>query len=89
LLAYESALKVSGYIRWPRLLLLILDKMHNVTAVPTEGGMVFYPMGNTPAVNFLSYHSPGPEDEAIEILSLACGDVRSILYTLWCEGRPG
>jgi len=54
------------------------------------GQLVFYPIGNTPAVNLLSYHAPaGRRASAAEILSLACGDPRSILYSLWCEGKPG
>ena len=40
-------------------------------------------MGNTPAVDFLR---ESRHDEAlVKILSLGCGDPRSIMYTLWRE----
>src|SRR5277367_4388888 len=64
--------------------------MHNITFVPSSSNTVFYPIGNTSAVNLLAHHSPtNNKDAATEILLLACGDPRSILYSLWCEGRPG
>ena len=44
----------------------------------------WYPLGNTPAVDFLR-EARKNGDGSIKILSLACGDPRSILYTLWCE----
>lgn len=58
--------------------------------VPSSSNVVFYPIGNTPAVNLLAYHLPtNNNDAATEILLLACGDPRSILYSLWSEGKPG
>lgn len=64
-------------------------KMHNITWVPSDIQIVFYPIGNTPAVNLLSCQPlEAQDDKPTEILSLACGDARSILYSLWCEGRP-
>lgn len=45
----------------------------------------FYPIGNTPAVNLLRdvlVQEGGP----VNILSLGCGDVRNILFTLWSQG---
>ncbi|KAI4244092.1 MAG: hypothetical protein LQ352_006916 [Teloschistes flavicans] len=45
-----------------------------------------YPIGNTPAVNLLRDTPPfSGKDEIIRILCLACGDPRSIFFTLWCE----
>lgn len=53
---------------------------------------LFYPTGNTPAVNLLrdsrAWESYSTHD-ALEILSLACGDPRNILFTLWNEGGHG
>lgn len=64
--------------------------MHNITFVPSSSNVIFYPIGNTPAVNLLAYHSPTNNVDAVtDILLLACGDPRSILYSLWSEGRPG
>ncbi|CZR55693.1 uncharacterized protein PAC_05581 [Phialocephala subalpina] len=64
--------------------------MFSPTFVPSSGAYVFYPIGNTPAVNLLSHHAPQEgNDVPTEILMLACGDPRSILYSLWSEGRPG
>jgi hypothetical protein len=64
--------------------------MYNVTMVPSDNQVIFYPIGNTPAVNLLSHHAPNPgKATATQVLSLACGDPRSVLYSLWCEGRPG
>jgi hypothetical protein len=63
--------------------------MHNIMFVPLSSNVVFYPIGNTLAVNLLAYHLLANKPNAmIEILLLACGDVRSILYSLWSEGRP-
>ena len=44
----------------------------------------FYPIGNTPAVNFMR-NTRCEKREPVKILSLACGDPRNILYTVWCE----
>ncbi|TGO62692.1 hypothetical protein BOTNAR_0110g00040 [Botryotinia narcissicola] len=63
--------------------------MHNVTIVPTLDTNIFYPIGNTPAVNLLEYHAPKSDGEITDILLLACGDPRSILYSLFCEDKPG
>ena len=46
----------------------------------------FYPIGNTPPVCFT--HDLAPEENA-EILLLACGDPRSILYTVHADLAPG
>lgn len=45
----------------------------------------FYPIGNTPAVNLLRDLPACQGEETIKILSLACGDPRNVLFTLWCE----
>lgn len=45
----------------------------------------FYPIGNTPAVNLLRDLPSCQEEETINILSLACGDPRNVLFSLWCE----
>ena len=46
----------------------------------------FYPTGNTPAVNLLRDLPRNDEDqEDVGVLSLACGDARNLLFTLWCE----
>ncbi|KAA8576412.1 hypothetical protein EYC84_006538 [Monilinia fructicola] len=63
--------------------------MFNFSCVPTKGALSFYPIGNTPAVNFLEYHATKSTEETTDILLLACGDPRSILYSLFCEGKPG
>ncbi|KAF7938118.1 hypothetical protein EAE99_001790 [Botrytis elliptica] len=63
--------------------------MHNATIVPTPHTHIFYPIGNTPAVNLLEYHAPKSDGEVTDILLLACGDPRSILYSLFCEDKPG
>ncbi|KAF7958797.1 hypothetical protein EAE96_002330 [Botrytis aclada] len=63
--------------------------MHNISIVPTPGIQIFYPIGNTPAVNLLEYHAPKSDGEITDILLLACGDPRSILYSLFCEDKPG
>ncbi|KAI4100501.1 MAG: hypothetical protein L6R37_005452 [Teloschistes peruensis] len=45
-----------------------------------------YPIGNTPAVNLLrDTPASSGKEEIIRILCLACGDPRSIFFTLWCE----
>ena len=44
-----------------------------------------YPVGNTPAVNLLR-DLPAPQsDKTLHILSVACGDPRSVLFSLCCE----
>lgn len=49
-----------------------------------------YPTGNTPAVNLLRNTSPSSDkEETIRVLCLACGDPRSILFTLWSEQGQG
>ncbi|KAK6613996.1 hypothetical protein H4I96_00317 [Botrytis cinerea] len=63
--------------------------MHNISIVPTPETQIFYPIGNTPAVNLLEYHAPKSDQEVTDILLLACGDPRSILYSLFCEDKPG
>ena len=45
----------------------------------------FYPIGNTPAVNLLRDLPACPGEETIKVLSLACGDPRNLLFSLWCE----
>lgn len=45
----------------------------------------FYPIGNTPAVNLLRDLPACLGEETIKILSLACGDPRNVLFSLWCE----
>ena len=45
----------------------------------------FYPIGNTPAVNLLRDIQACQEEETIKVLSLACGDPRNVLFSLWCE----
>lgn len=45
----------------------------------------FYPIGNTPAVNLLRDIPACQGEETIRILSLACGDPRNVLFSLWCE----
>lgn len=45
----------------------------------------FYPVGNTPAVNLLGDLPACQGEETIKILSLACGDPRNVLFSLWCE----
>ncbi|KAL9098833.1 MAG: hypothetical protein Q9163_005576 [Psora crenata] len=58
--------------------------MYTPTYVPLK--YWYYPVGNTPAVNLVR-DLPTIEDEEQQtnILSLACGDPRNILFTLWCE----
>ncbi|ESZ98325.1 hypothetical protein SBOR_1318 [Sclerotinia borealis F-4128] len=63
--------------------------MHNISIVPTKETHIFYPIGNTPAVNLLEYHAPKSDKETTDILLLACGDPRSVLYSLFSEGKPG
>ena len=45
----------------------------------------FYPIGNTPAVNLLRDVPACQGEETTRILSLACGDARNLLFSLWCE----
>ena len=45
----------------------------------------FYPIGNTPGVNLLRDVPASHGEETIRILSLACGDTRNVLFSLWCE----
>ena len=45
----------------------------------------FYPIGNTPAVNLLRDIPACQEEDTIRILSVACGDARNLLFSLWCE----
>ena len=45
----------------------------------------FYPIGNTPAVNLLRDILAYQQEETIKVLSLACGDPRNVLFSLWCE----
>ena len=62
--------------------------MYNPTYVQLK--YWYYPVGNTPAVN-LARDSSGIEGSKkhSSILSLACGDVRNVMFTLWCEQRNG
>jgi hypothetical protein len=51
----------------------------------------FHPIGITPAVNLFrdrpSYVAGCEEQqEVVKVLSLACGDPRDLLFSLWCEG---
>jgi Domain of unknown function (DUF4470) len=46
----------------------------------------FYPIGNTPAVQLtrdLSYEEPA------DILTLGCGDVRNVLFTIYADQDSG
>lgn len=46
----------------------------------------FYPTGNTPAVNLLRDLPTASDKEAtVNVLCLACGDPRNILFSLWSE----
>lgn len=49
----------------------------------------FYPVGNTPAVNLLrdvpKSNSKPEQPCELKLLLLACGDPRSILYSLYLE----
>lgn len=49
----------------------------------------FYPIGNTPAVNFLCDQPLGDgnskEPQTVKLLSIACGDPRNLLFSLWSE----
>ncbi|KAG8739431.1 hypothetical protein FRC10_005640 [Ceratobasidium sp. 414] len=44
--------------------------------------VVFYPLGNTPAVSLTQDLSP---EQSADILLLGCGDPRNILYTLYAD----
>jgi hypothetical protein len=47
---------------------------------------LFYPIGDTPAVNLLRDRlSADGEGKIVKILSLGCGDPRNLLFSLWCE----
>ena len=48
----------------------------------------FYPFGNTPAVNLFRDIVPRERDR-VKVLSVACGDPRSILFSLWSEAAYG
>ncbi|TKA82451.1 hypothetical protein B0A49_00050 [Cryomyces minteri] len=49
----------------------------------------FYPIGNTPAVNLLRdvslHHDESEQTQTVELLLLACGDPRNILFSLFCH----
>ncbi|MCJ1355455.1 MAG: hypothetical protein MMC33_005447 [Icmadophila ericetorum] len=45
----------------------------------------FYPIGNTPAVNLLRHTTFSKKRRNIELLLLACGDPRNILFSLYCQ----
>ncbi|KAL9124897.1 MAG: hypothetical protein Q9217_005825 [Psora testacea] len=48
----------------------------------------YYPVGYTPAVNLVrDLPCVGGSKKNTNILSLACGDPRNVLFTLWCEQR--
>ena len=44
----------------------------------------FYPIGNTPAVDFTQELAP---ETSANILLLGCGDVRNILYTTYANSK--
>ncbi|KAK5017119.1 hypothetical protein LTR16_002140 [Cryomyces antarcticus] len=50
----------------------------------------FYPIGNTPAVDLLRdaslHHDQSEQTQTVELLLLACGDPRNILFSLFCHG---
>ena len=46
----------------------------------------FYAFGNTPAVCLTDHLSP---EEDADVLSLGCGDVRNLLYTLFVDEAHG
>ena len=50
----------------------------------------YYPVGNTPAVNLLRdlAHHVGSYND-VNVLSLACGDPRNVLFSLWCDQANG
>ncbi|KAL8996922.1 MAG: hypothetical protein Q9169_003681 [Polycauliona sp. 2 TL-2023] len=64
------------------------DKMLSPLYIPLKYWM--YPLGDTPAVNLLrdSPSSDGKED-TLQVLCLACGDPRSIFFTLRSESGQG
>lgn len=45
----------------------------------------FYPTANTPAISLVSDSPQSDGEETIKVLSLACGDPRNILFSLWNE----
>ncbi|KAI9892707.1 MAG: hypothetical protein M1814_001127 [Vezdaea aestivalis] len=60
--------------------------MYTSTCVNT--GYWFYPIGNTPAVNLLRglpVTNGDRNTSTFEVLCLACGDPRSILFSLYCS----
>src|SRR5271169_2680801 len=63
------------------LLLHFLEIM--LTPVHALSTRFFYPIGNTPAVS-LTGHQP-PDKGTSDILLLGCGDIRNILYTVFCN----
>jgi hypothetical protein len=56
-------------------------KMLTSTYVDTKS--FSYPIGSTPAGDLLRDLRPG--EEPVEILTLGCGDVRNILFTIWSQ----
>jgi hypothetical protein len=54
-----------------------------LTPVHALSARFFYPSGNTPAVSLID-HQP-PDNGTAEILLLGCGDIRNILYTVFCN----
>ena len=54
-----------------------------LTPVHALSTRFFYPIGNTPAVSLIG-HQP-PDKGTAEILLLGCGDIRNILYTVFCN----
>lgn len=64
--------------------------MSSPTFLPLE--YWFYPTGNTPAVNLLrdgSAWDSAYAGKTTNLLLLACGDPRSILFSLWNLGDHG
>ena len=62
----------------------------------------FYPVGNTPAIDLLQYqtrkYAPSKsasaadkeeDHDTVRVLLLACGDPRSLLFSLWCRDVQG
>lgn len=60
--------------------------LHVALPLPTR---YFSPIGSTPAVSLIA-HQP-PAKETADILLLGCGDIRNILYTVFCNqnGKHG
>ncbi len=57
------------------------------TSIPLQ--YWFYPTGNTPAVNLLHDGQAWDANQTANILLLACGDPRNILFSLGNEGEHG